>query len=186
MRISAYVSPDTRLRTDNYKTNDYECFSVAESLASGTLVTEFKTTGEVVKQVYIKAKDAKIAISEYLGNSVAVDFSEVDSYRPVKVDAKCSKCGNDNTIERALDKQNLSEATKVPVVPMFVCRKCGTQFYSMTDSYLKHLIESNVSLFENVEIEQKKANEAAFVKELQEYIIRIFASKKIHKLNFRG
>jgi hypothetical protein len=186
MRISAYVSPDTRLRTNSYKANDYECFSIAEKLASGTLVTEFKTTGEVVNQTYIKAEDTKSAILEYLGGQVAVEFSEVEAYTPVKVDAKCSKCGADNTIDRALDRQNLSGTTKVPIVPMFVCRKCGTQFYSMTDSYLKRLIENNVSLFEKEEIEQKEVDEAAFVNELQEYIIRIFASKKIHKLNFRG
>ena len=185
MRIRAYRSPDSRLRTDTYVTGGSECFAVAERVVSGTLITEFKPTGEVVNQVYSKANEVDSALSEYLGNDVKLDFVNTSSYEPVKVDASCMKCGTE-TIQRELDRQDTKTVYKVSVVPIFVCKTCKTRFYSMTDAYLKRLIENNISLFAAEEIEQRKKNEAEFVHELHEYIIRIFASKRIHKLNFRG
>ena len=185
MKIRVYRSPDERLRTDKYSTRDGESFSVAERLISGALVTEFKANGEVVNQVYSKTKEAGSALSEYLGHDASLEFIDIPAYEPVKISANCTKCGTD-TIERELDRQDTRTVYRVPVVPIFVCRTCSTRFYSMTDSYLKRLIDNNVLLFEDNENEQRKKNEAEFVHELHEYIIRIFASKRIHKLNFRG
>jgi hypothetical protein len=185
MKISAYRSPDSRLRTDNYKKDESECFSIAETLMSGALVTEFKDTGEVINQIYFTKKDVKDAISIYLGNTVIIDFVDVQAYTPVTVGIPCSKCGAD-AIARSLDGQDTTKTRDVSVVPLFVCKKCGARFYSMTDSYLKRLIENNISLFEKEEIDQKKKDDAEFVRELQEYIIRIFASKRIHRLKFQG
>ena len=185
MKISVYRSPDERLRTEKYASGDGESFSIAERLLSGTLVTDFKGTGEVINQQYVHMGDVREALSKHLGEAASLEFIETQTYEPIKVDATCTNCGTD-TVERELDRQDTRTVHKVPVVPIFVCRKCGTKFYSMTDAYLKRLIENNASLFEAEELKQRKEDDAKFVNELQEYIIRIFASKRIHKLNFRG
>jgi hypothetical protein len=184
MKISVYRSPDGRLRTEKYGDGGGS-FCVAEKLASGTLITEFKANGEVLNQAYSKVKEGEGALSEYLGPIASIELVEVPAYELVVVAASCTKCGTE-TIARDLDRQDTRKVYKVPVIPLFVCSTCKTRFYSLTDAYLKRLIEGNVSLFEKGEIEQRDKNEMEFVHELHEYIIRIFASKRIHKLNFRG
>ena len=184
MKISAYRSPEERVRTDNYGEGGGS-FCIAERLISGTLVTEFKATGEVVNQAYSKKKETDSALAEYFGPDASIEFFDRPSYEPVKVMASCTKCGTE-TIDRDLDRRDTRTVSKVPVVPIYVCRTCKTRFYSLTDAYLKRLVESNVSLFDEGEIKEREKNEMEFVHELHEYIIRIFASKRIHKLNFRG
>jgi hypothetical protein len=185
MRINAYRSPDSRLRTGSYRVNGQEFFSIAEPTSSGILITEFRKNGEVVNQVYERGGKTDSALAKYLSTFGELEFLNVDAYERVKVDAACTKCGAER-IERELDRADINLVSNVPVVPMFVCRKCGSRFYSMSDSYLRRLVENNVMLFETNEIELRKKDEVKFVNTLQEYIIRIFASKRIQKLCIKG
>ena len=185
MRIDAYRSPDSRLRTGSYRVNDEEFFSIAEPISSGILITEFKKNGEVVNQVYNKGSETEKVLAKYLDALGELELLNADAYERVKVEATCTKCGTE-TIERELDRADIRQVSSVPVVPMFVCRKCGSKFYSMSDAYLKRLVDNNAMLFETNEIELNKNDEVKFVHTLQEYIIRIFASKRIQKLCIKG
>ncbi|MGA3021003.1 MAG: hypothetical protein ABSD68_03585 [Candidatus Micrarchaeales archaeon] len=185
MKINVYRSPDSRLRTDGYRVNDEEFFSVAELTYSGILITEFKKNGEIVNQIYDRDNDLDNALTKHLGTFGKLEFLDVDAYERVKVNVACAKCGTES-IERELDRADIGLVSNVPVVPIFVCRKCGSKFYSMSDAYLKHLVEKNVMLFETNEVELKKKDDAKFMNTLQEYIIRIFASKRIQKLCIKG
>lgn len=185
MKLETYRSPDGRLRTDTYTAEDAKHFAIAEATASGTLVTEFEADGEVVNQVCVGTKDTRKALSDYLGGAAELRITDKASYERVTADAACTKCGSES-IERLLDRQESGKITEVPVVPLFVCKKCGARFYSMSDSYLRRLMASSESLFEVDELAEKNTNEDKFVSTLQEYIIRIFASKKIQRLRTRG
>lgn len=185
MRIETRRSPDKRLRTDVYKTKEGESFSIAEETASGTLITEFKVNGEILNQLFDSDKDTRRALSEYFGETAELNITDTNVYEHVKVNASCPKCGSEK-VERFLDKQETRKISNIPVVPLFVCDKCGSKFYSMSDSYLRRLISSNESLFEADEAAERSKDENKFVHTLQEYIIRIFASKKIQKLTIKG
>jgi predicted RNA-binding Zn-ribbon protein involved in translation (DUF1610 family) len=185
MKIEARRSPDKRLRTGVYTGKEGESFSIAEETASGTLITEFKANGEILNQLFNSNNDALSALSEYLGETAELDITDTNVYERVKVNAECPKCGSDK-IERTLDRQETKKISNIPVVPLFVCDKCGSKFYSMSDSYLRRLISSKESLFEPDEAAERSKNESEFVHTMQEYIIRIFASKKIQKLTIKG
>ncbi len=185
MKINAYRSADKRLKTEPYSTNGGKSFSLAEHTGNGTLITEFKPNGEVLNQVYVEKKDAANALSEYLADFAEIQISDTGAYERVKVDATCTKCG-ESRIERELDQHSVSGMLNIPVVPIFICKKCGTKFYSMSDEYLKHLVSRKEALFSADEIAEKSKGDGEFVGMLQSYIIRIFASKKIHKLNIKA
>lgn len=136
-------------------------------------------------QVYSETKDTAKALSEYLGGAAELKVAETDKYEHVVVKASCTKCG-EKSIERALDQQQAGKISEVPVVPLFLCKKCGSKFYSMSDAYLRRLVARKESLFEADEAAEKKLDEGKFVGTLQEYIIRIFASKKIHRLKIES
>jgi ribosomal protein L44E len=185
MKLDARMSPDRRLRTESYKTSDGENFCIAEETLSGTLITEFKSSGEVVNQVFAEKRDAPRMLSEYLGGTTELNIKEANMYERVKIKATCTKCGGEN-IERLMDQQEARSIREIPVVPLFLCKSCGSKFYSMSDAYLRQLISRKESLFEAKEMSERNINEDKFVKTLQEYIIRIFASKKIQRLKIKG
>ena len=157
-----------------------EVTCLSEKTAIGVLVSEFDSKGGIRNQVYKKAGDAARELSLYVGSETAfVD----DEYKAITAQSKCGKCGK-GTVVRELDLVNAADISKVPVVPLFVCRACGQKFYSMTEGYLRQLMNNNAMMFEKDEIAEKDKNEEEFVKTLNEYIIRIFASKKISRLRF--
>jgi len=181
--VKACRSTDGRLRTENYRAGGAAFFSIAEMTTNGSLVTEFKENGEVVNQVYADNKDSLKALANYLGGEVSATNN--GEYAHVKVAASCSKCGTES-IERELDQKENKTIASIPVVPLFICKKCKSKYYSLSDAYLQNLIVRRESLFEAAELKEKNADENKFVSTLQEYVIRIFASKKIQRLHIKG
>jgi hypothetical protein len=180
MRINTRVSSDGRLRTCGYPSEEGLRFCVAEKTRMGTLITEFKNNGEVTDQVCSLTKDAKAALEEYLKGTGMPDFADSGPYERVAVGVRCTKCSGD--IGRELDLKRPEDIGRVPVVPIFICKHCGSKFYSITDSYLRKLISRQVGLFSADELQEMERNQEAFVAEVKEYVIRIFASKKITRL----
>jgi len=176
--IKAYESPDKRLRTEFYSLNGEKRFSLAEKTKIGILLTEFNSEGEVLRQEYRKSEKEEEELSSFIGSKIEVE--KVDEYTPVEVSAKCSKCGGE--IARELDFENLGEVEDVPVVPIYFCKSCKTKYYSLPDSFLSSIVHARPDLFEPDEIEEMKADEKAFIDKLQQIVIRIFASKKIFRL----
>jgi len=184
MRIEAHRSTDGRLRTESYSVCDELRFSIAEETTMGTLVTEFNDGGDVLNQVCTGTRDAEKALAGYLAEAGIGTLNVANrgdcAYEPVRVDARCKSCKGE--IARELDLKRPDEIRNVPIVPIFICRDCGIKFYSMTDDYLRALVSRNEGLFKPDELSEKKRNEREFVNTIQEYIIRIFASKRISRL----
>jgi hypothetical protein len=181
MRIEARRSDDGRLTTGKYPFGEETRFCVAEEIGSGTLITEFRVNGEVLDQVCTGNKDADAALAEYLKDRGTLHISESGSaYERVKVGAACIKCGG--RIVRELDLKPPRDIASVPVIPMFVCMDCKSRYYALTDEYLGRLVRENAELFGKDEIGERERDERAFVNTLQEYVIRIFASKRITRL----
>lgn len=102
-----------------------------------------------------------------LGNT---EFTEI------KIKKACPKCGGD-TLSRFAEAY--ASKNDVPVMPLYHCKACGAKSYCMTDEYLNYLIENNVNLFSENEASELAKDKAAFVAEMREYIIRMFASQKV-------
>ncbi len=180
MSIKAFESKDRRVRTETYAKTDGTgaLFSVAEPTKLGVLLTEFSQYGEVVRQEYRQSGEAARELSNFVNSEL--EISQIDEYKPVNVAAKCPKCGGE--IVRELDTKKPEQIDKVPVVPLYICSKCGAKYYSMSDEFLSSIVHSRQDLFEPKDLEEMRADEKAFIKLLQENIIRIFASKRIFRL----
>jgi hypothetical protein len=64
-------------------------------------------------------------------------------------------------------------------MPLYSCTGCSTKSYYLTRDYLEYLVDNNNSMFEAAELSELSKDKNAFMSELEAYIIRIFASKKI-------
>lgn len=177
-KVNVHESSDGRLRTELYEKNGAKVFCVAESTPLGILITEFSEKGIVLDQLSKKG-DALHELNRHIGGET--NLVSVSGYEHVRIKAKCSKCATE-TLERELDLLEPGQISNVPIVPLFRCSTCKQRFYSMSDEYLRNLVENNASLFTADDIADKTANEKEFVRTLHEYIIRIFASKKIFRL----
>jgi hypothetical protein len=158
-------------------------FAVAEKLKSGALLTEFNEYGEVVDQGMVKGiEPLAVLMAHFCDERLEVSKA---SYKAVEAKIFCKTCGKESTAVRELDTHAVTDMSAVPVVPIFKCKVCNTRYYSMTDEYLDRLVERNIALFDGEEAELMKKDAEAFRKELKEYIIRIFASKRIFRLEIK-
>ncbi|MDE1860271.1 MAG: hypothetical protein KGH72_00975 [Candidatus Micrarchaeota archaeon] len=180
--VVVFRSPDSRLKTSKYMLGGGEAVCVAERTSNGILLTEFDAAGQVLSQRTNESKDALEGLCAYLEIDGEPEVREVKAYERIPVSAKCNGC-NEGKIVRQLDLVDPININKVPVVPIFICLGCSKKFYSMTENYLRLLAKSNSDLFTKEELGEMNADEDAFIGVLQEYIIRIFASKKISRMN---
>ncbi|MCL5420030.1 MAG: hypothetical protein M1354_04105 [Candidatus Marsarchaeota archaeon] len=178
--LEVYRSRDNRHRTAPFRRNGLQAFCIAERTRKGVLVTEFSQGGGVLNQTYMDGSDAGEALSRYLGTGFAVVVKNTGDYPGVELKARCTGCGG--RVVRELDAMMPEEIGDVPVVPLFSCAMCRKRFYSMTDSYLRRLVDANISLFEAGELAEKAKDSDAFINTLREYIVRILASKKMSRL----
>ncbi len=179
MALDFLISDDGRIVTSTYEREGQSRFCLSERTKYGTLISEFSSNSEVLNQVHIGSTDNEKSLLEYLGSKER-RVVLVGAYRGIKVNAKCSSCGKIG-LRRILDLSSPMEITEVPVVPLFKCAACGKIHYSMTDEYLRRIMQDKEGLFEPGELAEVRKDGNASVKMLQEYIIRIFASKKISR-----
>ncbi len=177
--IRAYRSPDNRFKTAYFERNGAQRFCLAEDTMKGALLTEFSKSGKIIDQIYYKNRKAGDILKEYLGEEIVIEY--VKEYERVRVAAECKKC-NKEKIVREMDLANAAYIADVPVIPIFRCINCGERFYGMSNEYLNALVQRNAELFEKDEVEELKRDYDRFVNTLNEYVIRIFASKKITRL----
>lgn len=181
--VNVLRSPDGRLKADFYRDNE-KLTVLSEKIKGGFLVTEFNCDGEVLLQSLESIDNGISALKRHLSIDDSCNIVDTEAYEGINVNAECSKCGKRN-IRRELDMLDTEALSKIPTMPMFVCTSCGQRFYSLTDNYLKELIHSSIDLFTEEELAEKGKDEDAFVNELKEYIIRIFASKKVMKVSIK-
>ncbi len=176
--IRAYKSPESRIRTEYIGREGGE-FCIAEKTKTGALVTRFARSGAVKDQVHYDSCGAESALSSYLGGKIV--FVPIERYERVVAESPCKKC-KEKKVTRELDLVGIGMVENVPVIPLFRCLSCGERFYSMSSEYLGLLAERNAGLFEDDEIKEKEKDGELFIKTLNEYVIRIFASKRISRL----
>ncbi|MDE1827540.1 MAG: hypothetical protein KGH65_00035 [Candidatus Micrarchaeota archaeon] len=182
MRLIVYRSPDGRLRSDFYDASGERVFAVAERTAHGILVSEFNQDGEVVDQAYRKSNMALVELASFLKKAAEeLQVEETDQYVSVRVNALCDDCRTDS-IRREMEILDPATVTSIPVIPLFVCTRCGKKYYSMHPGYLKNLARRNSELFDGEEEKFRQRDEEAFMREIQEYMIRVFASKKLARM----
>lgn len=166
-----------RIKTDVYEREGLK-FCLVEDTFKGTLITEFNLDCEVVNQNYLQNHNVLHELSSYVGS--LLEINDVGEYKQIEMKAKCTECGNVGLV-RELDTHQAKSIVNIPVVPIFVCRKCGHKHYSLTDQYLKTLVANNKHLFEPSELEEINKDRYGSINTLKEYIIRIFASKRISR-----
>ncbi len=140
------------------------------------LQTSFNAEGGITDQKLLN-------LERYAIRDLVDDFIErngIDAregvFEEVKLGKQCPHCG-----KLALKRyaQGLSEPSSVPIMPMYACTECKGQSYFLTDEYLDVLIKKHKDMFEPGELEELSKNEQTFIKEVKEYIIRVFAAKKV-------
>ncbi|MDE1855942.1 MAG: hypothetical protein KGH49_01770 [Candidatus Micrarchaeota archaeon] len=182
MSLQVFRSPDGRYRTEPYFSNEVRAFAISEKTANGVLVSEFTEEGELLDQIYKKSNDPMVEIANHVKHIASeLTIRSVESYSGVEVRAKCDGC-NGKSIKREMDLLAPPTILKIPVVPLFVCTNCKKKFYSMTPTYLRKLVARNTEMFEKNELEMRNAGEQAFIDEVQEYMVRVFASKKLTRI----
>jgi hypothetical protein len=178
--LTVFRSPDKRHKTSTYFVEGKANICIAEPTKKGVLVTQLSEQGEVIDQVYSVGGDVAPTLAAYLGPSVKAKFVEVPRYEGLALRAKCASCNG--RIVRELDSKRPEEIEEVPVIPIFCCVSCQKRFYNISNSYLRKLVELNPDMFEKEDLVEKEKDGDAFINTLNEYIVRVFASKKISKL----
>lgn len=176
-------SNGSRYRTELYSREGSERFCIVEKVAKGVLLSEFNTDGEILVQLLNDTTDPEAEMRKHLGVK-DVEVTDTDSYSPVRLNAECVSCKG-SAVVRELDLSEPQKIKDVPVVPLYVCSGCKKHFYTMTDEYLRFLVSANSALFEEEEAKERVKDEALFIKTLQEYIVRIFAARKISRITIK-
>jgi hypothetical protein len=150
---------------------------IFEKTMKGVLVTRLDRNSGVLDQKYANG-DIGSAMSSLLPGGFAL--SEVSEMARTTLEKRCGACGA--RLVRELEFADPSAIMDVPVVPIFRCADCGRRHYSMTREYLGALVDRNNGLFEADELEEIGRDREKGINTLNEYIIRIFASKKISRI----
>ncbi len=149
---------------------------IIERTMKGTLVTTVDKSVGVLDQEYIEKADALSVLKSRLP---MFTIKLVNEMQRTGLDKKCKKCGA--KLYRELESVDPSLLDNVPAVPMFRCESCGSRYYSMTNEYLSKLVDRNNELFSEDELHEIRKDREKGIALLNEYIIRIFASKKISR-----
>ncbi len=148
-----------------------------ERRKENTLETTFAADGAVLLQRHMKLNDAELngIINETLIEAKISKVSQKE-YSDVKISKSCPKCGAD-TLQRYVEA--FASKDEIPVMPIYYCNGCTTKSFYLTNQYLEYLVETNRELFEENEKLELERDKSKAIGELREYIIRMFASKKI-------
>lgn len=178
--LEVFRSPDGRHKTSEFYVEGKRCYCVAEPTKRGILITRFGEKGEVLDQLYSNGRAVDSALDAYLGSSFSTKVIDVGAYSGAGLKARCSGCNG--SIVRELDSKKPGEIEEVSVIPIFSCVSCRRRFYNISDGYLRRLVEGNLEMFEKDELMERERDNDAFINTLKEYIVRIFAAKKISRL----
>ncbi len=166
-----------------YVQKDEKRMALWEPFGKGVLETIFDGDGAVLNQSLFEkidnsSSDIDRRLKELL-QSIAAEEPIDSTYSEIKINKKCPTCGA-ATLERIVGLE--TEKPGVPVMPTYTCKSCNGRSYYLSDTYLERILSNNESLLSPEEIKEMRANREAFINELKEYIIRIFASKRIMRI----
>ncbi len=181
-KLAAIHSSDGRYSAVSYDDPRFKTI-IAEPTKKGALVSMFDDKGAPVDQAYFENRKALDVLEEYAKNmGYSLELIEGAAYQHVAVSARCSKCKG--IVERELDCKDPAKIDSIPVIPIYTCRECGAKHFCITKEYITRLSARNEPLFSSEELKERNESLDKFVSEIEEYVIRIFASKKINRLVF--
>lgn len=169
--ISIGRSQDGRIRIDMDENGVPSTMLLEPIKGGGFLRSIFSVGGGVILQTVMKldGNDIEKYIEKLCRTATSCEYKEVFLEKP------CPSCG-EKPLKKPYRAVPLSE---IPVIPIYMCQKCGSRSYYLTKEYLSYLVEEKKELFEPLELEGYHKDKDKFMDELKEYIIRIFASKRI-------
>ena len=172
----AIISKTSSVYKLEYVSKGKKAYITWEQKPEAVLETVFNGEGAVVQQKYAKmaGSDIEHEISSIIENNMIAKV-ENGQYENISISKPCPKCGA-KALKRDAD---IHKENPVPVLPIYICGNCGAKSYYLTDEYLEYLVMGHMELFTKEELNELDKGRGAFMKELKEYIIRIFASKKI-------
>ena len=144
----------------------------------GLLETTFDCNGAILAQQLLQSATPEPHIKSTL-ESVSVQSALEKAYEEVKLNKPCPHCG-EARLARSAD--SIASVEKLPVMPVYSCSACNKQSYYLTDEYLEFLVAHNATLFDPKEQAELEKDKKAFIHELNEYIIRIFATKHLTRI----
>ena len=154
-----------------------------EPMDGGVVETVFDGDGIVIRQILMPQKnreDTDFHLIRFINSNGIKDARESnETLTEITLKKQCPGCGNP---ELKRFTENLTDPKKAPVMPIYVCTSCKAHGYHLSDRYLEYLVDVNNSLFSEKERAEFAKNRSAALSELREYIIRIFASKKIARI----
>ena len=167
---------DGKVRVD-YDEGGSRATVLFEPVAGGVLESRFDSAGSMTDQRLLENDDATAAARDLISGMRAEAVE--GGYRDVLLQKACPKCGS-TPLTRYMD--TVPRATEAPIMPLYVCGRCKTRGYYLTEEYLEKLVSGNRQLFEGSELSELDRDSAAFMQELRAYIIRIFASQRIMQI----
>lgn len=159
-----------------YSTDESEVIKLWEPVSSCTLETTFDKHGVVLEQHLLKISGQQQLdkhVSEFL-KSIDISQTSTAEFSEVVLNKRCPKCGS-LPLKRHTEKLD----GRVPVMPIYRCSSCNQKSYHLGNTYLEFLVNNNNNLFSAKERAEQQADRQAFMRELQAYIIRVFATKHI-------
>jgi transposase-like protein len=174
-----YRAPNGSVRID-YAKGDAQKIAFWEPLAGGIVRTIFNSEGGITRREFFRSnyemKEIIEHVNQFVEQEAIAELSVSPEFEPVKIKKKCPSCSSESLV---IDLEAQDDKVNVPIMPLYRCDKCSGRSYYLTDEYLEYLVSNNISRFSKQEVTELSANSDAFKKELKEYIIRIFASKRI-------
>jgi len=160
-----------------YLHNEQRRISLWETVKGSTLETVFDCNGSILLQRLtklngdsLKSRIHEVAVQENISSM------EEREYDPIELDRACPKCG-DHALQRQVEA--FASRGEFPVMPLYHCKSCSSKSYHLTNEYLEYLVDSNREFFTDAETTDLAKDKGEFMKQLKDYIIRIFASKQV-------
>ena len=167
---TVYVSLSKEAARLDYDGPSGRAICTIERCGSGILKTYFNNEGAILHREPVNPgkgiEEAATETAMLLGTPV-----RKGEYSPVKLSKPCPSCSALSLVEH--------RDSGVPIMPVYKCTSCGAKAFMLTDEYLSQLVRENIKAFSDAERKELEADPGKFSDELREYIIRIFASKRI-------
>ncbi|EET89580.1 MAG: hypothetical protein LVQ97_01420 [Candidatus Micrarchaeales archaeon] len=180
MEASISESPSHSIKLE-YLQNGVQIVLLWEQIGGDyALQTAFDANGGIIDQVLSKlsGRTLRDSVDGFIERNGIEPRESV--FEEVKLKKSCPKCGKMDLVRAA---ESAGNASAIPVMPIYICGSCGSKSYYLTDAYLAKLVVKNKELFDPKELADiDRLGEEAFMKELREYIVRVFAAKKISNI----
>ncbi len=172
-------SPTHSIKLEFYSEGIGMVSLVWEPVEDAILQTLFDLNGGVLNQNLVEAggKSARDFADKFIEANGLEDIRE-SIYEEVKLNKACPKCGSKN-LSKSVTKLKKGN---IPIIPTYICNDCNSKSYYLTDTYLKYLIENHKDLFDENELKELNEDRDRLLENMQEYISRIFAMKKVYRI----